>query len=320
MIYTFFIGVTMHITVLCLSTSLQRTSIFENLTLNAVNRSTHFTLAASGKGLNTARVLSQIDENCVTPIAPIGKENAGIFLNLAKKDSLNMIPIRIPGFTRECVTVIDKSTSEVTELVMDEPPLTGFLMQMHIKHAEQEILDKAKFCFGKSDGFVFSGSTPKIYSKDLPSKLCSLALEMDLTVLVDFQGEDLLNVLKTCTPTIIKINELEFCHTFNIEKNLSQEELHTEISKKSSELQNLIIITRGTNPTLASFNGENYIQDIEPIKAVNTIGCGDSFNAGFIHEYLRTKEQGNLDIQSALARGTWCASRNAESESVGSIV
>ena len=311
----------MHITVLCLSTSLQRTAIFDSLAINEVNRSNYFRLDASGKGLNTARVLQQLEKDCVTALAPIGKDNADIFLELAKHDNLYIEPILLPGFTRECVTLIDKSTKNVTELVMDEPIFEQSIIDSHILPAEKELDEKLEKLFAKSNAFVFSGSRPKFWSKDLPSKICKKALDRGLTVLVDFHGDDLRSVLETCTPTIIKINKQEFCTTFNIPFELSQDELHAAISEKSKALQNCIVVTQGTEPTLASHNGENVVQEAEIVEVVNTIGCGDSFNAGFIHEFVCTKnDTQKSDLTAALAKGTWCASRNAESEKVGDVM
>ena len=54
---------------------------------------------------------------------------------------------------------------------------------------------------------------------------------------------------------------------------------------------------------------------VASVKALNTTACGDSFNAGFIYEYLKSK-----NFEQALKKGTWCAARNAESEAPGSII
>jgi len=55
-----------------------------------------------------------------------------------------------------------------------------------------------------------------------------------------------------------------------------------------------------------------YNSPSERVHAVNTIGCGDAYNAGFLYEYLATK-----DMNKSLEKGKWCASRNAESLRTG---
>ncbi len=310
----------MHITALCLSTTLQRTALFNRVIDGEVNRSTHFRLDASGKAVNVIRVLNQLKDTCASVICPMGKDNADIFMNLSKQDNLIVKPILIPGFIRECLTIIEKDTKTVTELVMDEPVLDDAKSLTDIQVAEKNLLSTLFESFETSNALVFAGSRPKIWSDNLNVIICKEAVDKGLVVLVDFWGKDLLEVLSVCTPEIIKINAKEFCGTFGLSCENNDEELLQAICEKSKELQNCIVITRGKDSTLASYKGSGYTQPIEHIKLVNSIGCGDSFSAGFLYEYLLDKTSGtDIDIQKALQKGTWCAARNAEVEKVGSI-
>ncbi len=310
----------MHITALCLSTTLQRTATFTNILEGEVNRSKHFRLDASGKAVNVVRVLNQLKEGCSSVICPIGKENADIFINLSKSDNLLVKPITISGFTRECITIIESNSKTVTELVMDEPVLEDTDSLEEIRTAEKKLLSTLFESFATSNALVFAGSRPKIWSENLNVTICQEAVKQGLSVLVDFWGKDLLEVLSVCIPEIIKINAKEFCGTFGLACENDDEELLQAICDKSKELQNCIVITRGKDSTLASHKGKGYSQSIETVNLVNSIGCGDSFSAGFLYEYLLDKINGKeINIQKALIKGTWCAARNAEVEKVGSI-
>ncbi len=316
-----FLELPMHITALCLSATLQRTATFNKVQINEVNRSTHFRLDASGKAVNVARVLNQLQNDCSSVICPIGKENKDIFMNLSNVDKLNVKPILIPGFTRECITIIETNHKNVTELVMDEPVLEDEASIAEISNAEKELLNTIRESIQTSNTLVFAGSRPKIWAENLNSTICKEAVEKGLTVLVDFWGKDLLSVLDVCTPEIIKINAKEFCGTFDLLCENNEKKLIQEICKKSEELQNCIVITRGKDTTLASYKGKPYFQAIENVEVVNSIGCGDSFSAGFLYEYMIAKtKRADIDIQKALLKGTWCAARNAAVEKVGSIV
>ena len=159
-----------------------------------------------------------------------------------------------------------------------------------------------------------------MWSEDFQARISKVVVDAGVTLLADFCGKDLLRALELCTPQIIKINEEEFCSTFGYEFPLPEDKLRLLISEKSKELKNVIVITRGTEETYAARNGVFYSHPVEKVVPVNTTACGDTFNAGFIYEYLKTlDETGKADIQSALSKGTWCAARNAESEVPGTI-
>ena len=117
--------------------------------------------------------------------------------------------------------------------------------------------------------------------------------------------------LAASVPDIIKINEEEFRATF---PELNNQPLNQAITEKSRELNNIIVVTRGTESTLAADRGSFSECATEKVSPLNTTACGDSFNAGFLYEYLQTR-----DLGKALQKGTWCAARNAENEAPGTL-
>lgn len=293
----------------CLSSTLQRTINFENLTLTHVNRSKSYRQDASGKAVNSARVLNQLEEGCAKVICPLGEKNQQLFLDLASNDNLDILSVTIPGFTRECWTLLDRNARTTTELVVGEPELSGSEKDK-IQNAEIKLLKLINESFSQIDGVLLAGSRPGIWSDDLYATIAGMAKDAGKLFLADYIGADMERTLKAVTPDIIKINDEEFIKTFGG----SAENLKEAITKKSEELKNMIIVTRGTEPTYAAKNGCFIECATEKVKAVNTTACGDSFNAGFIYEYLNSG-----DFEAALKKGTWCASRNAELECPGAI-
>ena len=128
-------------------------------------------------------------------------------------------------------------------------------------------------------------------------------------MLADFTGPELLLAINRAVPSIIKINAREYETTFG------EPATEQTICAKSRELGNIIVVTRGADSTLAADKGQFYECPSLKVKAVNTIACGDSFNAGFLYEYLS-----GGDIKKALEKGTWCAAQNAKSLVPGSIL
>ncbi len=295
---------------ICLSATIQKTIQFENLQLENVNRSKSYIKDASGKAVNSARVLNQLEPESATAVCPLGTQNANEFIELAEKDSINLAAIKIPGFTRECLTLLDRKKHTTTELVVSEPK-----SQEDYSVNEEKLLFLVRKEIEQAQAVILAGSRPEIWSKELYPLIAKITKNAGKIFLADFCGKDLTETLAICAPDIIKINEEEFLKTFDFPSFFQEKELKKIISLKSKELNNIIIVTRGTKPTFAAQNGIFTEFPAEKIKPLNTTACGDSFNAGFIHEYLKTN-----DFQSALAKGTWCAARNAENLRPGSII
>ena len=289
---------------ICLSSTIQRSVTFEKVQLEHVNRSEHYVEHASGKAVNSARVLNQLEKGCVKIICPLGENNALHFLNLAELDELDISYVTIPGSTRICWTLLDRTAGTTTELVVGEP-----IVQIS-QQPEVKLLKLLVETLPSVDAVLLAGSRPNIWSKDLYAAIAGMTKDAGKIFLADYIGDDLQLTLKSVTPDIIKINDEEFEKTFGVESG----NLKTAITEKSRELQNMIVVTRGCDSTYAAKNGEFFECPAEVVKPVNTTACGDSFNAGFLHEYLN-----NGDFMKALQKGTWAAARNAESEIPGSI-
>lgn len=291
---------------ICLSSTLQRTITFENLNLTQVNRSEKYRQDASGKAVNSARVINHLEENSAITVCPVGKNNQQLFEELAQRDNLPLRTVSIPGFTRECWTLLDRTAGTTTELVVGEPVLER---NAEIQNAEVKLLKLINEAFEEVDGVLLAGSRPGIWSDDLYATIAGMAKDAGKIFLADYIGADMAATLKTTVPEIIKINDEEFVKTFG-----KTDDLKAAITAKSAELKNIIIVTRGVDSTYAAKNGQFTECPTEKIKPVNTTACGDSFNAGFLYEYLNSG-----DFDKALQKGTWCATRNAELECPGAI-
>ena len=296
---------------ICLSSTIQRTISFDSLTLTKVNRSKKYRQDASGKAVNSARVLTQLEEGCATVVCPLGEKNLKTFTDDAARDKLNLLYTTIPGATRECWTLLDRTAGTTTELVVGEPVLESDEDKKAVAAAEIKMLKVINDILPEVDAVLLAGSRPAIWSSDLYATISGMTQDAGKIFLADYIGQDLVKTLTTAIPQIIKINEEEFRATF---PELASLPLKDAILKKSEELQNIVVVTRGTEPTLAAVRSKYYECPTEKVAALNTTACGDSFNAGFLYEYVRSG-----DIEAALKKGTWCATRNAELEAPGAI-
>ncbi|MCR5046446.1 MAG: hypothetical protein K6A42_07700 [Treponema sp.] len=298
----------MKITAVCLSPTIQRTVSFKTFLLNKVNRSEKYGVWASGKAVNAARVFNQLESGSVRVVCPLGEENQKRFTEFAERDMLLLSPVTIPGNTRECWTVLDKSAKTTTELVVGEPAVEK-LPQNKV----DELMDAVNESLSDSDALLLAGSRPAIWPDELSCDICKAACDLGKITLVDFWGDDLKRTLKVCEPTIVKINEEEFFSTFGGKSGVAG--LKSALTTASKKRDTIFIVTRGDKATYAAQRGKVFEADTEKnLKIVNTTACGDAFAAGFLHEYLKSG-----DIQAALKKGTWCGARNAENECPGSL-
>ncbi|MCR4735733.1 MAG: hypothetical protein K5829_12100 [Treponema sp.] len=300
---------------LCFSSTLQRSISFDSLQLEKVNRSKYYRMDASGKAVNSARILAQLEKGCVKTFCPLGSQNKEEFIKLAEADGLNLFYVEIPGKTRECWTLLDRKAKTTTELVVSEPVLER--NEDFIK-LEEDLLTKIlpneiKNC----DAVLLAGSRPGIWKENLYAQIAELCINNQKFFAADFIGSDLKITMQKTNPSLIKINDEEFAATFYPETKgrMNKEDLKAAIIQKSKELNNMIVITRGIESTLAANKGIFAECPVEKVEAVNTTACGDSFNAGFLYEYINSQ-----DFDAALKKGSWCAARNAEKECPGTII
>lgn len=301
------------ISAVCLSPTIQRTITFKQFIPEKVNRSEYYRMDASGKAVNSVRVLNQLSSGCADVICPLGKDNAQRFLELCEKEGLTKAGVHyvlIPGATRECWTLLDRTAKTTTELVVSEPAIKA-----DVSLQTSEILAEVEKALQTSDALLLAGSRPEIWPSDFSAVICKKGKDCKKIVMADFWGKDLQKTLEICTPDIIKINEEEFCGTFNYSFPLKEAELQAAVCEQSKKLSNIIVVTRGIKSTFAADRGKFYSVPVEKIeKVVNTTACGDSFSAGFLYEYLESR-----DVEKSLLKGTWCAARNAELECPGAI-
>ena len=293
-----------------LSPSIQRTVSFDSVVKNSVNRSSEYRFDASGKAANSARVLNQLEKKSARLVCPLGAENISFFRKLAERDGLAVNPVEIPGRTRECWTLLDERDGGTTELVAEEPCVSSVF-----EEAEEKLFEIVRFEVKNVDAVLIAGSSPASWKKETVPCIAKIVSQNKKIFLADYWGKALLDTIEFCVPNIIKINEEEFLNTFGGKLPISDGDFRHLVSDKSIELGCILVVTRGEKSTFAADKG-NFVEfPVEKIKAVNTTASGDAFSAGFLYEYLKTK-----DFLKSLEKGTWCAARNAESKIPGSIL
>lgn len=253
-----------------LNAAIDKRYVVESLQPGSVSRVKECTYSAGGKGLNVSRVAAITGED-VTATGFAGG-HAGNYI-IEALDGLNIKSdfVHISGESRSCINIYDETNRTQTELL--EPGV--FITDAN----EEDMLKKYIKLIDTCSVVAISGSVPKGMDSSLYQKMISIAKEQNKKVILDTSGKLLEESLKA-KPTMIKPNMDEI-------KMLTGKELNSreELIKAAQELQKsgieVVVISCGSDGSLAACEEGVFQAFVPKIEAVNTVGCGDSMIAGF---------------------------------------
>ncbi len=271
--------------VVCLNPTFQETMIYNRIFFGEVNRAQFSRLDASGKGMNVARVLTQLGTNCLL-LSHLGGSRIQEFLELANRDKVDIVWTDSNSPIRTCITILQTEVFSTTELIQESESVQ-IGTEEEIRHLYTKHLKEV-------DAVIFSGTRSPGYSENLYAQMVKEAKDTGKFVVLDYRGEDLKRSL-SMKPNIIKPNLSEFCSTFFPSYDVIAEQqdsghLKQQVSQIMKELydkyQTMTIITHGSKD-LWAYDGVSWYEiPAKKVKAINTIGCGDAFTAGLVHAYI----------------------------------
>jgi len=292
-----------------LNPTLQKTMVFSSLTSDTVNRCTECRFDVAGKALNVSRVLTQLGKKNIH-LTQLGGNLRPVFLELCELDKLNVKWAESYSNIRICCTLIDKEKNQVTELV-EEGDSAG-------QGTEERLLEAFNSLLPNASIFIIAGSKTAGFSANIIPEMVSLAKNAGLFVMLDIRGTDLLNSLPF-KPDIIKPNLDEFTATFSdtdvIKTNRDKEGIAVICLDLWKKYGCNIILTRGAESIWYAEAGEFKELTVDKVLALNPIGSGDAFTAGFASAYAD-----GVSFAEALAEGSRCARLNALNLRSGSIL
>ncbi len=288
-----------------LNPAFERVYIFPSLKEGEVNRAEEKYIFASGKGINTSRALNILGRRN-TNITHLGGKEREKFLSLALKENIAVKWVESGAEIRTCTTLINRAKGTSTELV-EESEMVGeetssLIYNLFLKEEKNH------------QAVIISGSKAPGYEENLIPKIVEECGKKGIKVVLDIRKNDLLSSLMY-RPYLIKINLSEFAETFRlgvIEESEDNEEIKKKAFTLMKELYNnygtMTLISRGKFSSLYYDGIEEGEIESEKIKAVNTIGCGDTLTAAVTHYLLMGKS-----LKDATKEGMHAASRAAES-------
>ena len=257
-----------------LNVAIDKTAKIDKLELNTLNRLGEVITDAGGKGINVAKNLASFDiDNIVLGIMP---KDGSDFI----KQELDRLRIKyyisiISGRVRTNLKLIDKEgrLTEINEkgVAIDEDDLEAFTSRV------QDLL-KA------NDILILSGSLPTNVAKDYYAKLILMAKEKGAYTILDADGE-VFKLALDSKPTIIKPNRYELIQYFNLDNNISNEELLNYAKTLVNEDTKIVVLSLGEDG--AYFIRKNQIIKTEALKldVKSTVGAGDSMVAAIAYAF-----------------------------------
>ncbi|GBU29591.1 tagatose-6-phosphate kinase [Treponema sp. R8-4-B8] len=308
---------------ICLNPTLQKTLRFPSIYPGTVNRTGVHRLDASGKGVNVTRVLTQLGKKAVH-LTQLGGDMRALFLSLCDKDGLSVQWVESDSQIRFCYTLLSDASGTtdadgtVTELIEESEAVSA--------GTEGRLLEKFDDILANSADLswvIISGTKAAGFSDAVIPAMTQRAKQKGLKVILDVKGKDLTESLKY-QPDIVKPNLFEFAADFAPEliKNnelitiddVAKDRIKSAVLDMAQKHNCGVILTNGSRKIIA-VNANDYFEiEVQPVKAVNSTGCGDAFTAGL----AAALEQG-ASFCEAIREGCRCGALNAALERPGVV-
>ncbi|MEG2707607.1 MAG: 1-phosphofructokinase [Vagococcus sp.] len=245
---------------------------FQEGQLNVTQRESKF---PGGKGINVSRVLKRLGV-VSTNLGFIGGFTGQFIEDKLKEEALQTDFVTVAGDTR--INIKLKSTEE-TEINGQGPVITEIALQ-ELKTQLNQLTSE--------DLVVFSGSVPKGVAPTIYVEFVELLSKKGIPFVVDISSKQLLDILPF-KPVLIKPNHHELSAIFETEFASVTEMLPYGEKLRSLGAQNVLISMGKDGALLFSDKG---IYQVEGLSGVlkNSVGAGDSMVAGFISQWVASKE------------------------------
>jgi tagatose 6-phosphate kinase len=291
------------ILVVGLSPAWQRTLTFEEIIHGKVNRAARVSEAASGKGVNVARVASILDADVKLLTVAGGKRGQLLKAKLTRQ-GLNARVVPVTAETRICQTLLSREAT--TELVEEAGPLTP----MEVR----EVLRAFRLAIRKAELVVLTGTVPKGCGDDFYARLIDESTRRGVRVLIDAQKAQLQNALKR-RPFLVRINREELAAATGIE-TAGRKSILPALGKLMKRGPRWAVISDGAKNIYVSETPGIRVSGLTTprVKAENPIGSGDAMMAGIAVGLLRGQS-----VPDAVRLGAACGAANAMTAEPGFI-
>lgn len=262
-----------------LNPALDLTGSIANLNQGSVSLVEKATLHAAGKGVNVAKVLSELGAE-VTVTGFLGQDNPELFTQLFESIHAKDAFVRVKGATRINVKLVEHNGA-VSDINFPGVEVS----QQDIETFEAQLFQLAKH----HDFFVIAGSLPKGVSPERCAQWIKALRKLGKKVLFDSSREALAAGLDAA-PWLIKPNDDELSEFVGRPLTDVSECKHAASELTEKGIDN-IVVSMGAKGVMWLQQG-TWLQATPPkMDVVSTVGAGDTLVAGFCWGHMQQMDK-----------------------------
>lgn len=248
---------------------------------------------AGGGGINVARAIRRLGGDALA-IYLAGGHTGAMLDDLMRNEGISFRSLTIGGETRESFSITERSSQAQYRFVLPGPTITA-----NEANAALEVLASA----ASGGGYVVaSGSLPPGLDHDFYSRVGEVAARQGARFVLDTSGTALKNALGPnlflIKPSRRELAEIEGRSFLNDEDCLVAARRIVANSGAS-----LVAVSLGDAGAILVSAGLAFRAHAPKVKAVSSVGAGDSFVAALVFELSRAREPQET-LRSAVAAGT----------------
>ncbi|ELE7611773.1 1-phosphofructokinase [Vibrio vulnificus] len=268
--------ITNKVVTITLNPALDLTGSLEQLNIGSVSLVNHSSLHAAGKGVNVAKVLSDLGAQ-VTVTGFLGKDNPEMFCQLFADIGASDQFVRVEGATRINVKLVE-ADGRVNDI--NFPGVT--VNEQNIVEFEQRLTR----LMTDHDYFVFAGSLPQGVTPEQCAKWIALLQNAGKKVLFD-SSRAALKAGLDAAPWLIKPNDEELSEFMGKALHSADECQHAAQSLANNKGIANIVVSMGADGVMWLHDGQ-WLRAMPPrMSVVSTVGAGDTLVAGLCWGHMQ---------------------------------
>ena len=288
--------------------SIDKIATVDRLVPGKIHRPEMQSVVAGGKAINVARAASRLGLDVV--VVPVVAGHLGSWLEASlARERIATRPVRVPGETRTCLSILDRSTGFLTEFYEAGPTLDDKGWSAIESAVAVELEGDAA-----SSVVILSGSLPPGAPADGYARIVGLAAEAGARTAVDADGEVLARAV-AAGPWLAKGNASEAARATGLVSGGEAEAV-----RAASALQErgagIALVSRGIEGTIVLDEaGMAWRVGPSAERGTYSVGSGDSALAGFRGRHRRRCDRPKRphDTRSPRGQRTRCGRGRARS-------